>query len=271
MKSLGKIIKKKTGAKNLEALTQLIKKAPYSQPIQKLGKELLNDDAKDILLRYDWTEEGNVDIEVEGKKDGVSMDVIKFKKSKKKSSKHPKSKKKEKEKSQNAITKKDDKKSDQKVKAKEIKKKNSEKEEKSTKSKDTSKKIKSKKSDKTQLKKNKPSKKTKSKKDSAELDDYTVWLNSLKNPQITALMEAKKSKSKAKKKKSKNSKKNPLKSKIDLSVKANDKIASKSLAKLYAKKGHYKKAIKVYEELSLKNPGKSGFFAAQIQKLKDKL
>ncbi|MFT6808656.1 MAG: tetratricopeptide (TPR) repeat protein [Saprospiraceae bacterium] len=44
-------------------------------------------------------------------------------------------------------------------------------------------------------------------------------------------------------------------------------ITSETLAELLAQQGHSSRAIAMYEQLSLKYPKKSGFFAAQIQKI----
>ncbi len=270
MKSLGKIIKNKTGAKNLEALTKLIKKAPYSQPIQKLGKELSMDDSADILLRYDWTvNTPKVEAEDKNAESIHSMGSLKYKKAKKKKADKKKLSIKSKSEKDNNNPKTDKKK------------------------KKVAKSAKSKKKAKSPIKSENPkvltsfniekviadrkaitpkSKvKAKSKKKTEKLDDYTVWLNSLKKDNVSDISKPKKSKSKKEKTKKKKKKHSVLKQKIDTSVKVNDKIASKSLAKLYAKEGHYKKAIKVYKALSLKNPKKSSSFAEQIQKLKDKL
>jgi hypothetical protein len=52
------------------------------------------------------------------------------------------------------------------------------------------------------------------------------------------------------------------------SISEQDELVSETLAGILAKQGHYAKAIKMYEQLILKFPGKSDNFAAQIQKLK---
>lgn len=55
------------------------------------------------------------------------------------------------------------------------------------------------------------------------------------------------------------------------SVTDNDFFVTETLAKIYIKQGNLAKAIKVYQNLSLKHPEKNTIFAAQIKNLKEQL
>lgn len=52
-----------------------------------------------------------------------------------------------------------------------------------------------------------------------------------------------------------------------LSIADNEDFVSETLASIYEKQGYYAKAIRVYEKLSLKIPGKSAYFASRIKEL----
>jgi tetratricopeptide (TPR) repeat protein len=55
------------------------------------------------------------------------------------------------------------------------------------------------------------------------------------------------------------------------SIEENYGVLSETLARLIAAQGHKDKAIKIYQQLMLKNPQKSSYFAAQIEKLRKEL
>ena len=81
----------------------------------------------------------------------------------------------------------------------------------------------------------------------AELTEFSQWLLALEGPNDEVDEE-----------------------RVDKSVSFGDAAISETLAEIFEKQGHIEKAIEMYEKLRLINPEKSAYFAALIEKLKDK-
>ena len=75
---------------------------------------------------------------------------------------------------------------------------------------------------------------------------------------------------KPKKTKTRKSKNKKAKSMAAKSIMYNTQIASETLAKILEQQGYFDKAIKMYEQLCLKNPEKNTFFEAKIKNLKER-
>lgn len=75
---------------------------------------------------------------------------------------------------------------------------------------------------------------------------------------------------KPKKNKTRKPKNNKAKSMAAKSIMYNTQIASETLAKILEQQGYFDKAIKMYEQLCLKNPEKNTFFEAKIKNLKER-
>lgn len=125
--------------------------------------------------------------------------------------------------------------------------------------------------------------------DDAENASFSSWIKQFENQNVSIEIEDlnkaendkssykyemidgewKQIKKKAKKKKKKKKKKKSKEEQVaEKSVILGDSIATKTLAQLLEKQGHYEKAIEMYERLRLENPQKSELFVAKIQKLK---
>jgi hypothetical protein len=48
-----------------------------------------------------------------------------------------------------------------------------------------------------------------------------------------------------------------------------DEVVTETMAEVWLKQGNKEKAIETYNKLSLRNPGKSAYFASLIEQLKD--
>jgi len=75
---------------------------------------------------------------------------------------------------------------------------------------------------------------------------------------------------KPKKTKTRKPKNTKAKSMAAKSIMYNTQIASETLAKILEQQGYFDKAIKMYEQLCLKNPEKNTFFEAKIKNLKER-
>lgn len=109
-------------------------------------------------------------------------------------------------------------------------------------------------------------------KDFDGVSNFTNWLLEQKSINGNLPQKVKKQKevlAEKKKKKGKKKKTKVLKVAQD-SVKKSQMIISEPLANIMAAQGHIKKAKKMYKQLGLIFPEKSGYFAAKIEKLKKK-
>lgn len=118
---------------------------------------------------------------------------------------------------------------------------------------------------------------------------FGAWLKQFNSPQISVRIEDLEDKQNPKsvnykyalvdgewqqikvKKKKKKKKKSEAEQIARESVKFSQEVATETLARLLEKQGHYMKAIRMYEQLSLENPEKSDYFAAKIKTLELKL
>jgi len=98
-------------------------------------------------------------------------------------------------------------------------------------------------------------------KDLIGLSAYGQWLMKFKDQEIEAKIE------KARKKSIKKKQKDKIKKNAMLSVTKSNQIISEPLANILAAQGHLDEAKKMFEQLMLRNPEKSSYFAAQINNL----
>ena len=90
-----------------------------------------------------------------------------------------------------------------------------------------------------------------------QLKSFTAWLKTMKKVNIERLSEQA----------------GPVDHKVEqMAEKSNieAKILTEAMAEVYISQGKIKKAIEIYQKLSLQNPSKSSFFANLIESLKDK-
>lgn len=110
-------------------------------------------------------------------------------------------------------------------------------------------------------------------KDYDGVSKFTNWLLDKKSINGDLIEEEKKTegvKGKQKSKKKKKKKKNKVLKVAQESVKKSEMILSEPLANIMAAQGHTKKAKKMYKQLGLIFPEKSGYFATKIENLKKK-
>jgi hypothetical protein len=111
-------------------------------------------------------------------------------------------------------------------------------------------------------------------KDEEELSPFVRWLRKSKGKHTYESWRKEgippKKKAKARKTKKKKKKKNPLHEIAKGSLSLNDGIFSETLAELLLNQGYKKKSCYMYEQLRLKYPEKSAYFAAKIDQINKK-
>ena len=284
-KKLGHIIKE--GGKDAAKTDALLNEAPYSQAVQNLKND---GSALSAIMRYSWKTELEGSDALTAPEDVLQVESIELKEEKTKRKAPPKTRTRKTRKSSSVVK---DSKTAEPADVTKLQSESSETQEveKTTESTSKRKKAAPVKKRSTSAKKKasestpkaqasssklKKSSQVKAVATEPELDDFTKWLNSLDASEEVKIEKKKESPAKklgsSKKRKSKKTrKKDEIKEMIDNSVKDKDNIITESLAQLYESQGYYEQAIEVYENLSLKFPEKSSFFAAQIEKIKDKI